>query len=84
MPRQVNNFGDMIYYLRKKARWNAGRAVVQLRGAELVRAPLGPDHSPGLATAPAATVASTVTPTAPTAPAAKPAAEAHKPVETKM
>jgi hypothetical protein len=51
--RTLNSDGDLWYFLRKKARWNAGRAIVQLKGAEMVRAPLDVAAKPKEAEKPA-------------------------------
>ncbi len=38
----LNNMGALMHALRLKKRWNAGRGIVQLRGAEIVREPYVP------------------------------------------
>jgi hypothetical protein len=75
MPRPIDNLGALWYYLRKKQRMSAGRATVQLHGAQLVRG-ASPKLSPqpaaqaGMAPRTAATVA-TAAPPAAAPPAAK-------------
>ena len=37
MTQPPNNLGDLWWYLRKKSRWNPGRSIMRIEGAEMVR-----------------------------------------------